>query len=67
MTDVCSYADNTTFHTCDFDLKTHMTRLWHDVARFESSYMKLNHDKCYFQFLGHKYETLFANVGEVKI
>ena len=29
--------------------------------------MKLNHDKYHILFLGHKYETLFVNVGETKI
>ena len=27
----------------------------------------LNQDKCHFLFSGHKYETLFVNVGETKI
>ena len=71
MTDLCNYADDTTFHTCDLDLKKFFTRLEHDVALaigwFESNYMMLNQDKCCFLFSGHKYETLFANVGEAKI
>ena len=29
--------------------------------------MMLNQDKCRFLFSGHKYETLFVNVGETKI
>ena len=61
---MCSYADDTTFHTCEFDLQSHITRLLHDVALviewFESSYMKLDHDKCHFLYLEHKYEILFA-------
>ena len=32
MIDVCNYADDTTFHTCDLDLKKVFTRLEHDVA-----------------------------------
>ena len=67
MADVCSYADDTTFHARDLDLK----RLEHDAALaiewFESNYMKLNQDKCHFLLSGHKYETLFVNVGETKI
>ena len=63
MTDVCNYADDTTFHACDLDLKSLITRLEHDAALaiewwFESNYMKLNQDKCHFLFSGHKYETL---------
>ena len=71
MTDVCNYADDTTFHACDLDLKSIIARLEHDAALaiewFESNYMKLNQDKYHFQFSGHKYATLFVNVGETKI
>ena len=71
MTDVCNYADDTTFHACDFDLKSLITRLEHDGALdikwFESNYMLSNQDKYRFLFSGHKYEALFVNVGETKI
>ena len=71
MTAVCNYADNTTFHACDLDLKSLITRLEHDAAFaiewFESNCMMLNQDKCHFLFSGHKYETLLVNVGETKI
>ena len=66
MTDLCNYADDTTFHAFDLDVKSLITRLEHDAALarewFESNYMKLNQDKCYFLFSRHKYETLFVNV-----
>ena len=68
---MCNYADDTTFHACDLDLKSIIARLEHDAALaiewFESNYMKLNQDKYHFQFSGHKYATLFVNVGETKI
>ena len=32
MIDVCNYADYTTFHTCDLDLKKVFNRLEHDVS-----------------------------------
>ena len=71
MTDVCNYADDTTFHACDLDLKSLITRLEHDavlaIEWFESNYIKLNQDKCHFLFSGHKYEALFVNVGATKI
>ena len=71
MTDVCNYADDTTFHACDFDLKSLIARLEHDatldIKWFESNYMLLNQDKYRFLFSGHKYEALFVNVGETKI
>ena len=48
-----------------------ITRLAHDalltIEWFESKHMKLNQDKYHFLFWGHKHETLFVNVGEVKI
>ena len=70
MTDVCNYADHTTFHACDLDLKS-LTRLEDDavlaIEWFESNYMILNQDKCHFLFSGHKHETLLINVGETKI
>ena len=71
MTDVCNYADDTTFHACDLDLKSLITRLEDDAALaiewFESNCMILNQDKCHFLFSGHKHETLLINVGETKI
>ena len=68
---MCNYADDTTFHACDLDLKSLITRLEHDatlaIEWFESNYMKLNQDKFHSLFSGHKYETLLVNVGETKI
>ena len=70
MTDVCNYADDTTFHACDLDLKSLITRLEDDatlaIEWFESNYMMLNQDKCYFLFSGFKFET-FVNVRETII
>ena len=49
MTDVCNYAEDATFHVCDLDLKSLITRLDHDAALaiewFELNYMMLNQDK----------------------
>ena len=46
MTDVCDYADGTTFHACDLDIKSLISRLEHDatlaIEWFESNYMMLN-------------------------
>ena len=71
VTDVCNYADDTTFHACDLDLKSLFTRLEHNVTLaiewFESNYLMLNQDKCNLLFSGHKHETLFVNAGETKI
>ena len=31
-----------------------------------SNYMKLNQDKCHLLILGHKYESVLANIGSCK-
>ena len=56
QTDVCNYADDTTFHTSDQDLNALILRLEHDsllaVEWFEANYMKLNEDKCHLLISG---------------
>ena len=46
---MCNYADDTTFHACDYDLKDLITRLKHDsllaIEWFQANYMKLNEEK----------------------
>ena len=68
---MCNYAGDIIFHACGLDLKSLITRLEHDailaIEWFESNYIMLNQDKGHFRFSGHKYETLFVNVGETKI
>ena len=70
-TNVCNYADDTTFHACDMDLENLVRRLEHDsmpaIEWFESNYMKLNQDKCHFLLSGHKHEMIWANIGQTKI
>ena len=70
MTDVCNFADDTAFFACDSDLKL-MERLEHDtklaIEWFENNYMKLNEDKCHFLVAGHRYESLWAKIGETRI
>ena len=48
MTQVCNFADDTTFYVCDKDLNTLINRLQHDTSLaiewFESNFMKLNQD-----------------------
>ena len=50
LTNVCNYANDTTFHACD--ICSLIKRSAHDsllaIAWFESNYMKLNEDKCHF-------------------
>ena len=33
----------------------------------ENNYMKLHEDKCHLLVAGHRYETLWANIGEARI
>ena len=70
LTDVCNFADDTTFFAYDNDLKHLMERLEHDDAElaiewFENNYMKLNEDKCQILVGGHRYETIWANLKKL--
>ena len=57
MTQVCNFAEDTTFYVCDKDLNTLINRLDHDTALaaewFENDFMKLKHDKCHLLVSGH--------------
>ena len=70
-TNVCNYADDTTFYACDSDLHYLISRLEHDSVLatewFECNYMKLNQDKCHLLILRHNYESVWANIGYCKI
>ena len=56
-TDVCKYADDTTFHACDSSKEDLIRRLEHNsilaIEWFERNYMKLKQDKCHFFLSGH--------------
>ena len=71
MTDVCNFADDTTFFACNSDLKHLIGRLEHDtklaIEWFENNYMKLNEDKCHLPVSGHRYESSWAKIGETRI
>ena len=71
MTEVCNFADDTTFYTCDNDIKPVIRRLEHDtliaIEWFGANYMKLNEEKCHFLFAGHKHEVVFARAGDSTI
>ena len=57
-----------TFFACDRDLKHLMERLEHDtksaIEWFKNIYIKLNEDKYHLLVAGHRYEILWANIGE---
>ena len=71
ITQVCNFADDTTFYVCDKDLNTLINRLEHETAlvaeRFENNFMKLNQDNCHLLVSGHKHETVWAKIGETKM
>ena len=56
---------------CDSDLGGLINRLEHDsvltIEWFESSYMKLNDDKCHFLLSGCKHEMMLAKIGQSRI
>ena len=63
MTQVCNFADDTTFYVCDKDLNTFINRLEHCTAladeRFVNDFMKLNQDNCHVPVSEHKHETVW--------
>ena len=69
-TDVCNYADDTTFYACDQSLHDVVRKLEHDsllaIEWFDSNYMKLNQDKCQLLISGFKYESIWATIGKSK-
>ena len=65
MTQVCNFADDTTFYVCDKDLSTLINRLeLHDttiaVEWFENNFMKSNQDKCHLLNSGHLLADLLS-------
>ena len=70
-TNVCNFADDTTFYACDGDVSSLINRLEHDsylaINWFENNSMKLNQEKCHFLVSGFKYENVWAKIGKTKI
>ena len=71
FTEVCNFADDTTFFACDKDLKTLISRLEHDshlaIEWFERNYMKANQEKCHLLVSGYKHKNIWAQVAGVKV
>ena len=65
-TEVCNFADDTTFYACDKDI-----RLGHDCILasewFENDLMKLNQKKCHLLVSGQRHENTWARIGQWKI
>ena len=69
FTEVCNFADDTTFFACDKDLKTLISRLEHDnhylvIGWFESNYTKLNQDKCHLLVSGYKHQNIWVVIDK---
>ena len=71
LTNMCNFADDTTFHACDSGLEDLVNRLEYDVNLaiewFGGNYMKLIEDKCHLIISGHKSESIWAKFGQTKI
>ena len=61
-TNLCNFADDTTFYECDKDVNSLINRLEHDsylaIERFESNSMKLNQNKCHLLVSGFKHKNV---------
>ena len=70
-TEVCNFADNTTFFACEKDLNSLINRLEHDcllaIEWFENNYIKLKQEKCHLLLLGNKSGNIWAKIGHAKI
>ena len=70
-TEVCNFADDTTFFACDKDLGSLINRLEHDsflaVEWFQNNNMKLNEGKCHLLVGGYKHESISAKIGDARI
>ena len=68
---MCNFADDMNFYVCNKDLSSLINRLERDnllvIEWFENNHMKLNQEKCYILVSGHKYENIWAKVGQMKI
>ena len=57
FTDICNFADDTTFYVCDMDLNSLIKKLELDsflpIGCFENNNMKLNQNKCHFLVSGY--------------
>ena len=70
-TNVCNFADETTFYACKKGVNSLSNRLEHDsylaIEWFENNSMKLNQDKCHLLVSGFKYKNVWAKIGKAKI
>ena len=69
--DVCNFADDTTYHICDKELKSLIEKLQCSSKKaidwVRKNYMKLNESKCHLFVNGNKHECIIAKIGEANI
>ena len=67
-TEVCNFADGTTFFVCDEDLNSLIKRLEHDsllsIEWFQNNNVKLNQDKCHLLVSGYNHRNVWAQIGD---
>ena len=67
-TNVCNFADDTTFYACDGDFSSLINRLEHvsylAIEWFENNSLKLNQEKCHLLVSGFKYENVLTKIGK---
>ena len=70
-TEVCNFADDTTFFACEKGLNSLIKRLEHDslaaIEWFENNYMKLNPKKCHLLVSGNKFENIWTEIDHAQI
>ena len=70
-TEVCNFADDTTFFACDKDLGSLINRLQHDrflaIESFQNNYMKLNENECHLLVGGYKNEIISTKIVDARI
>ena len=68
---VCNFADDTTSFVCDKSLEVVLHKLESNadnaIQWFQKNRMKMNPDKCNLLIAGHKWEHVWATVGDTKI
>ena len=68
---VCNFADDTTSFVCDKSLEVVLHKLESNadnaIQWFQKNHMKMNPDKCNLLIAGHKWEHVWATVGDTKI
>ena len=68
---ICNFADDTTPYVCDKNLSFVIEQLEQQsniaLNWFEDNYMKMNASKCHLFVSGHKYENIWAKIGDDQI